>query len=95
MPVPFAGMKMGDDVTDLLIDLWLSVVLRDPDMPMPLAGMKMADEVTDLLIDKRHGHPTIEAAGFSDQVQHLRFSRNASAGVLYPRHFLGVELTAK
>ena len=36
----------------------------------------------------------IEAAGFSRQVQHLMFSRNASAGVLYPRHFLGVELTA-
>ena len=33
-------------------------------------------------------------AGFSRQVQHLMFSRNASAGVLYPRHFLGVELTA-
>ena len=41
----------------MLIDLWLSVVLRDPDMPMPLAGMKMADEVTDLLIDKRHAQP--------------------------------------
>ena len=35
-----------------------------------------------------------EVAGFSRQVQHLMFSRNASAGVLYPRHFLGVELTA-
>ncbi len=35
-----------------------------------------------------------EGAGFSRQVQHLMFSRNASAGVLYPRHFLGVELTA-
>ncbi len=33
-------------------------------------------------------------AGFSRQVQHLMFSRKASAGVLYPRHFLGVELTA-
>ncbi len=36
----------------------------------------------------------LEDAGFSRQVQHLMFSRNASAGVLYPRHFLGVELTA-
>ena len=36
----------------------------------------------------------VEPAGFSRQVQHLMFSRNASAGVLYPRHFLGVELTA-
>ena len=35
-----------------------------------------------------------KGAGFSRQVQHLMFSRNASAGVLYPRHFLGVELTA-
>ena len=35
-----------------------------------------------------------DVAGFSRQVQHLMFSRNASAGVLYPRHFLGVELTA-
>ena len=35
-----------------------------------------------------------KVAGFSRQVQHLMFSRNASAGVLYPRHFLGVELTA-
>ena len=37
---------------------------------------------------------TPNTAGFSRQVQHLMFSRNASAGVLYPRHFLGVELTA-
>ena len=34
-------------------------------------------------------------AGFTDQVQHLRFSRKASAGVLKPRHFLGVELMAQ
>ena len=39
-------------------------------------------------------HASTEVAGFSRQVQHLMFSRNASAGVLYPRHFLGVELTA-
>ena len=34
-------------------------------------------------------------AGFTDQVQHLRFSRKASAGVLKPRDFLGVELMAQ
>jgi hypothetical protein len=34
-------------------------------------------------------------AGFTDQVQHVRFSRKASAGVLKPRDFLGVELTAQ
>ena len=44
-------------------------------------------------IVREHG-PDAVAAGFSRQVQHLMFSRNASAGVLYPRHFLGVELTA-
>ena len=36
-----------------------------------------------------------EAAGFTDQVQHLRFSRKASAGVLKPSDFLGVELMAQ
>ena len=43
-----------------------------------------------------HGGSPVQTliAGFSRQVQHLMFSRNASAGVLYPRHFLGVELTA-
>ena len=34
-------------------------------------------------------------AGFTDQVQHLRLSRKASAGVLKPRDFLGVELMAQ
>ena len=34
-------------------------------------------------------------AGFTDQVQHLRFSRKASAGVLKPRDFRGVELMAQ
>ena len=34
-------------------------------------------------------------AGFTDQVQHVRFSRKASAGVLKPRDFLGVELMAQ
>ena len=37
----------------------------------------------------------VGAAGFTDQVQHLRFSRKASAGVLKPRDFLGVELIAQ
>ena len=37
----------------------------------------------------------VVGAGFTDQVQHLRFSRKASAGVLKPRHFLGVELMAQ
>jgi hypothetical protein len=37
----------------------------------------------------------VGVAGFTDQVQHLRFSRKASAGVLKPRDFLGVELIAQ
>ena len=37
----------------------------------------------------------IEVAGFTDQVQRLRFSRKASAGVLKPRDFRGVELIAQ
>jgi len=43
----------------------------------------------------REHNKTPKPAGFTDQVQHLRFSRKASAGVLKPRHFLGVELMAQ
>ena len=41
------------------------------------------------------GGARVRRDGFTDQVQHLRFSRKASAGVLKPRDFRGVELMAQ
>ncbi len=55
-------------------------------------GAELVHWVTELAADDAWVKTLL--AGFSRQVQHLMFSRNASAGVLYPRHFLGVELTA-